>query len=168
MVHNSRVPVWMPLLSPSPICAPCKTEEMSLGSEAQQEIWDLAPEYVPLYVIYMFSLTSSFPSLWLFLTIVCLTNRVFLLKWLSQLAGCGHLIQPFSHTSEGFKKEVLYSVLSCNSYFRILKPINSHVILLYFSAFIIILPPSILKSVTRKKRSAQVTTKYTLPKKRHT
>lgn len=50
MVHSPRVPVWMVLLSLPPTYAPCNTGEFSLGSEPKQELWDLALEYVSLYV----------------------------------------------------------------------------------------------------------------------
>lgn len=117
---------------------------------------------------YMFSFTNFFPSLQVFLNMLHPTNHLLFLKWLSQLAECGHLIWCFSYTSQGFKEWVLSSVLCGNSLLWVLKPPNPRVTLLYLSTFIFILPLSIFRAVKRKKINAQVTTEYIFPKKWHT
>lgn len=165
MVHSSRAPVRMLLLSLYSQPTPPETQERCLWGQSCNRRFEIL--HLNMY-LYMISPKVPFPLHGYFWLLVGPTNHVLPLKWLSHLAGCGHLIQPFSPTSEGCKKEGALFSSVFNSSFRILKPINSHVILLYFSAFIIILPPSILKSVKRKKRSAQVTTKYTSQKKWHT
>lgn len=162
MVHSSRVPVWMLLLSPPPHLCPLQHRRDVFGVRATTGTLEFGT-WICLFICFPSQITLPLCGyFWLSLAPLITSS-----SWNDCPSWQDVDTALLSYLRSLQKLGALFSSVF-NSCFRILKPINPHVILLYFSAFIIILPLSILKSVKRKKRSAQVTTKYTFPKKWHT
>lgn len=164
MAHCSRVPVWTLLLSPSPDLHPLQHLERCLWRHSHNRRFGIQHLNVPLY---MFSPQIPLPLssyFWLCFAPLTISSWNDCPSWQDVNTSDGASLTPHKASRSRYS-----SVLACNSpFFLVLKTLNPCVILLYLSTCIFIFPPFILKSLKRKKRNAQVTTKYIFLKKLYT
>lgn len=160
----------MLLLSLTPHLCPLKHRRDVFGVRATRGALRFCT-WICLFIYFLSKV--PFPLHGYFWLLICPTNRVFLLKWLSHIPG--RMWTSNTDFLSYLRRLQKVGALFCsgfNSSFRILKPMNSHVIftLLYTTLLLLLLSclPLSSNQLREIKKSAQVTTKYTFSKKLHT